>query len=94
MINADSMQVYGGLDIITNKVPENEREGIPHHLLGFKNMTEQYFVQEWIHDAIPVVREILSMFCRRANARVRLILLTHATMCRLLSVGLHIGCNT
>ncbi|XP_028795141.1 adenylate isopentenyltransferase 5, chloroplastic-like [Neltuma alba] len=34
IINADKIQVYKGLDIITNKVPESERRGIPHHLLG------------------------------------------------------------
>lgn len=28
------MQLYEGLPIITNKMPENERNGIPHHLLG------------------------------------------------------------
>ncbi|KAK7394149.1 hypothetical protein VNO78_14669 [Psophocarpus tetragonolobus] len=34
IINSDKIQVYKGLDIITNKVPECERRGIPHHLLG------------------------------------------------------------
>lgn len=33
IINADSMQVYTGMDIGTAKVPFNERLGIPHHLL-------------------------------------------------------------
>ncbi|TKY65140.1 Adenylate isopentenyltransferase 5 [Spatholobus suberectus] len=34
IINSDKIQVYKGLDIITNKVPESERCAIPHHLLG------------------------------------------------------------
>ncbi|XP_020224712.1 adenylate isopentenyltransferase 5, chloroplastic [Cajanus cajan] len=34
IINSDKIQVYKGLDIITNKVPESERGGVPHHLLG------------------------------------------------------------
>ncbi|CAJ1844599.1 unnamed protein product [Sphenostylis stenocarpa] len=34
IVNADKIQVYKGLDIITNKVSESERCGIPHHLLG------------------------------------------------------------
>ncbi|XP_054814985.1 adenylate isopentenyltransferase 5, chloroplastic-like, partial [Prosopis cineraria] len=34
IINADKIQVYKGLDIITNKIPESQRRGIPHHLLG------------------------------------------------------------
>lgn len=33
IINADSMQVYTGMDIGTAKVPFDERLGIPHHLL-------------------------------------------------------------
>jgi tRNA dimethylallyltransferase len=33
IINADSMQVYQGMDIGTAKVPLDERGGIPHHLL-------------------------------------------------------------
>ncbi|KAK7340974.1 hypothetical protein VNO77_21693 [Canavalia gladiata] len=34
IINSDKIQVYKGLDIITNKVPDSERCAIPHHLLG------------------------------------------------------------
>ncbi|KAL4205465.1 hypothetical protein AMTRI_Chr01g114740 [Amborella trichopoda] len=34
IINADKMQLYQGLDIVTNKVPVEERRGVPHHLLG------------------------------------------------------------
>ncbi|KAI4313918.1 hypothetical protein L6164_026860 [Bauhinia variegata] len=34
IINSDKMQVYRGLDITTNKIPVDERLGVPHHLLG------------------------------------------------------------
>ncbi|XP_028768244.1 adenylate isopentenyltransferase-like [Neltuma alba] len=34
IINSDKMQVYTGLDITTNKIPIEERKGVPHHLLG------------------------------------------------------------
>src|SRR5881409_3776415 len=33
IVNADSMQLYRGMDIGTAKLPEAERGGIPHHLL-------------------------------------------------------------
>jgi tRNA dimethylallyltransferase len=33
VINADSMQLYRGMDIGTAKLPVAEREGVPHHLL-------------------------------------------------------------
>ncbi|KAL6848621.1 hypothetical protein ACP4OV_021204 [Aristida adscensionis] len=34
VVNADKIQLYAGLDITTNKVPLDERRGVPHHLLG------------------------------------------------------------
>jgi adenylate isopentenyltransferase (cytokinin synthase) len=35
IINSDKIQVYKGLDMLTNKISETERRGVPHHLLGF-----------------------------------------------------------
>ncbi|RDA84766.1 hypothetical protein CP532_0991 [Ophiocordyceps camponoti-leonardi (nom. inval.)] len=34
IINADAMQLYKGLPILTNKMKAPDRRGIPHHLLG------------------------------------------------------------
>ncbi|XP_009385519.2 adenylate isopentenyltransferase 5, chloroplastic [Musa acuminata AAA Group] len=34
IVNSDKMQVYDGLDVVTNKVTDEERMGVPHHLLG------------------------------------------------------------
>jgi tRNA dimethylallyltransferase len=33
IVNADSMQLYAGMDIGTAKLPPGQRRGIPHHLL-------------------------------------------------------------
>ena len=55
VINADAMQVYEGLDIITNKVPESEQQGVPHLLMGFKQPGQQYVVGEWVRDAVRLV---------------------------------------
>jgi tRNA dimethylallyltransferase len=57
IINADSMQVYKGLDIITNKVSESERQGVEHLLMDFKQPGEQYVVGEWIQDTLKLVRQ-------------------------------------
>ncbi|KAF9257804.1 tRNA isopentenyltransferase [Marasmius fiardii PR-910] len=57
IINADAMQVYAGMDILTNKVPLAERQGIEHLLMGFKSPTEQYVVGEWVRDALKAVEE-------------------------------------
>jgi tRNA dimethylallyltransferase len=56
IINADSMQVYRGLDVITNKVPESERQGVEHLLMDFKQPGEQYVVGEWVQDTLKLVR--------------------------------------
>jgi tRNA dimethylallyltransferase len=40
IINADSMQLYRGMDIGTAKLPESERAGIKHHLIDVLEITE------------------------------------------------------
>ncbi|KAJ7849083.1 tRNA isopentenyltransferase [Mycena olivaceomarginata] len=57
IINADAMQVYAGLDLITNKVPDAERHGVEHLLMGFKQPGEQYVVGQWVKDAIRAIDE-------------------------------------
>lgn len=39
VINADSMQLYRGMDIGTAKLSEAERQGVPHHLLDVLDVT-------------------------------------------------------
>lgn len=59
IINADSMQVYEGLDIITNKIPLEERKGVEHLLMDIKKPGEQYVVGQWVQDAIKLVSGFL-----------------------------------
>ncbi len=58
VINADAMQVYKGLDLITNKMSLEEQQGIPHHLMGFRQPGEQYLVTDWIKDATSCINKI------------------------------------
>ncbi|KAL6571526.1 Adenylate isopentenyltransferase 5, chloroplastic [Orobanche hederae] len=46
VINSDKIQVYKGLDVITNKVTDEERRGIPHHLLGIIDHPDEDFTAE------------------------------------------------
>lgn len=55
VINADAMQVYRGLETITNKITHDERCGVPHHLLGCKMPGEEYVVGHWVSDAVQLV---------------------------------------
>ncbi|KAI1790736.1 tRNA isopentenyltransferase [Ganoderma leucocontextum] len=57
IINADSMQVYTGMDVITNKVPMAERCGVEHLLMDYKKPGEQLTGPEWIKNAIEAVEE-------------------------------------
>ncbi|KAL4065434.1 IPP transferase-domain-containing protein [Scleroderma yunnanense] len=57
IINADSMQVYTGMNVITNKVPFEERMGVEHLLMDFKRPGEQYVVGQWVQDAIEAIQE-------------------------------------
>ncbi|KAI0825941.1 tRNA isopentenyltransferase [Irpex lacteus] len=57
IINADAMQVYSGMDIITNKVPYEEQCGVEHLLMGFKKPGEQYVVGQWVKDAMHLINE-------------------------------------
>ena len=50
IINADSTQIYQGLDIATAKVTEDEKEGIPHHLFDIRGIEEDYTVYDYQKD--------------------------------------------
>lgn len=60
ILNADSMQVYEGLDIVTNKVPIDERKGILHHLLGTINANVNFTSEDFCAMAIPIIDSIIS----------------------------------
>ncbi|MFI1190499.1 tRNA (adenosine(37)-N6)-dimethylallyltransferase MiaA [Streptomyces californicus] len=47
VINADSMQLYRGMDIGTAKLTLPERDGVPHHLLDIWDVTEAASVAEY-----------------------------------------------
>lgn len=47
IINSDKMQVYRGLDIVTNKITEEERGGVPHHLLGIQHPNADFTAQNF-----------------------------------------------
>ena len=60
VINADSTQIYKGLDIATAKVTEEEMEGVVHHLLDIRDITSDYTVYDYQKDARACIDDILS----------------------------------
>ncbi|AUA10806.1 MULTISPECIES: tRNA (adenosine(37)-N6)-dimethylallyltransferase MiaA [Streptomyces] len=47
VVNADSMQLYRGMDIGTAKLTEDERQGVPHRLLDIWDVTQTASVAEY-----------------------------------------------
>lgn len=58
IINADSMQLYRGMDIGTAKLTVEERKGIPHHLLDVLDVSEDSTVAWYQEKARAAITEI------------------------------------
>ncbi|HEX8344652.1 MAG TPA: tRNA (adenosine(37)-N6)-dimethylallyltransferase MiaA [Actinoplanes sp.] len=58
VINADSMQLYRGMDIGTAKLTVAERDGVPHHVLDIWDVTEPASVAEYQRLARDAVDDI------------------------------------
>jgi tRNA dimethylallyltransferase len=58
IVNADSMQLYIGMDIGTAKLPLEARHGVPHHLLGVWPISKSAAVAEYQQLARAAVAEI------------------------------------
>jgi tRNA dimethylallyltransferase len=58
IVNADSMQVYRGMDIGTAKPSAAERRQVPHHLLDIVDPDESYHAARFAEDAEPAIRTI------------------------------------
>jgi tRNA dimethylallyltransferase len=56
VINADSMQVYGDLRVITARPTPDEEARVPHRLYGHVDAAENYSVGRWLADVGPALR--------------------------------------
>jgi tRNA dimethylallyltransferase len=60
VVNADSMQLYRGMDIGTAKLTAAERDGVPHHLLDVWDVRRTASVEEYQRLARSVFEEIFA----------------------------------
>ncbi|CAC5356356.1 miaA [Mytilus coruscus] len=59
IISADSMQIYKGLDIITNKVTKEELKQCPHHMIDYLDpLKENHTVVDFRDMAVPIIDKI------------------------------------
>ena len=58
IVNADSMQVYRDLRVITARPTADDEIRAPHELYGFVDAAENYSVGRWCRDVEETLREI------------------------------------
>ena len=58
VVNADSMQVYADLRIISARPTPDDMNGTPHHLFGHIAGHERYSTGRWLKDAASVIADI------------------------------------
>ena len=58
IINADSMQVYRGMDIGSAKPSTAERNLVPHHLIDIRNPDEDYSAARFLEEARRSISEL------------------------------------
>ena len=58
IINADSMQVYKQLRILTTRPNKKEQKKIKHHMYGFVDLNKKFSTGKWLNTAIKKIKEI------------------------------------
>ena len=58
IINADSMQVYKQLKILTARPNKEEQKNIKHHLYGTVSLDKNFSTGQWLKSAIKKIKEI------------------------------------
>ncbi len=58
IVNADSMQVYRDLRVITARPTPDEEARVPHRLYGHVDAAENYSVGRWLADVGPVIDDV------------------------------------
>jgi len=60
IINADALQVYADLQILSARPTRDEMEGVPHHLFGHVSGNVRYSTGQWLRDVQPVILDCLA----------------------------------
>ena len=82
-VNADSRQVYRGMDIGTGKPTAGERAALPHHVIDVVDPPERYHAARFRRDALEAIAGI------RARGRLPVVVGGTGLYVRALLKGLH-----
>ena len=55
IVNADSMQIYKEISILTSKPKVEEMENVKHHLYGFISAREKFSTGDWLELSIKKI---------------------------------------
>ena len=58
VINADSMQVYNEISILTSKPHLKDRKNVKHHLYGFCSVKEKFSTGQWLKLATDNIKKL------------------------------------
>ncbi|WP_371394763.1 tRNA (adenosine(37)-N6)-dimethylallyltransferase MiaA [Glycocaulis abyssi] len=58
IINADSMQLYRGLEVLSAQPGEDERAGVPHHLFGEADPSTRWSAGRWVRAALAIAEPL------------------------------------
>tara|TARA_B100000686_G_C16555615_1_gene844977 strand:+ start:34 stop:948 length:915 start_codon:yes stop_codon:yes gene_type:complete len=58
VVNADSMQVYKQLSILTARPKKKDKKNIKHHLYGFQSVTKKFSTGAWLKLVKSIIKEI------------------------------------
>jgi len=58
IINCDSMQVYQGFDIGTDKILPEKRKNIPHHLISIVKPSSQFTAADFVKSSLKAMKSI------------------------------------
>lgn len=59
IISADSMQVYNGLDIVTNKVTDEEQRQAKHHMINIIDPSQRFSVVDFQYQSLNIINNLL-----------------------------------
>ncbi len=60
IINADALQVYSGLQVLSARPTQRDMQNIPHHLYGHIAPSVRYSTGKWLADVDPLIIDILA----------------------------------
>ena len=58
IINADSMQVYKQLKVLTARPNKEEQKNIKHHMYGIVNLNKKFSTGQWLKAAVKKIKEV------------------------------------